>query len=180
MIQTFIEKNRKLLKSYCLAARIIGWVLLIQGNIGVVLLALPIISIADWHISSLPYVHFMLIVILQFMFLGLLLLGVAQFLRYLFESEYHPGWILRNGTKILYVCAVILVSVHFLQYFLSLPMINNAKVSLPMIDNAEGLSLLGLLLSFASPAMAKALILIGLGRVLSRVMPIIEEHKSLV
>ena len=45
--------------------------------------------------------------ILMFM-LGLVLLGVWQFIRYLTEPDYKPGRLLLNGNKILYLYSVIL------------------------------------------------------------------------
>ena len=33
---------------------------------------------------------------------GLLALGIAQLIKYLLETDYKPGWILRNADKLLY------------------------------------------------------------------------------
>ena len=100
-MNTFIEKNKGLLKFYCVAARIIGWVLLIRA-------ATETVSILSGYSSfSIPFV--MPITILIRILIGLVVLGVAQFIRYLLETEYKPGWILRHGEKILYLYAVLRV-----------------------------------------------------------------------
>jgi len=158
----FIEKNRRLLRFYCVAARIIGWVLLTVPGI---------IALVEVLKGSLPGGNKLLIlmvraVVLNFMFLGLIALGVAQFIRYVFERQYQPGWILRNADKILYVYAVLIVLGAVWQC-----------VSQTMITYSLFFSFL---VTWLLPAIAKALILTGLGQILRRILPVIEESRTLV
>lgn len=189
----FIEKNRRLLQFYCVAARVIGWMLIVLAVIGI----LVIESYLSWlrSASEKSYIHdrylgFYIVPIQFFYFtLGLVALVVAQLIQYLIEREYKAGWILRHGDKILYACAVLLVGsavvnsvrnfdrlIWFLErgdpgvwswmYFV-----------LPerYIWSWRFFLLLPVLL-----AIAKALILVGLGQIWRRIIPIIEESKTLV
>lgn len=155
----FIEKNRRLLKIYCVVARIIGWGLLITAGI--------------WAISILSgYVLLRTaspaftepIIILTRIVIGLGMLGTAQFIRFLYETEYQPGWILRYLEKILYLYAVIrIVSIVFLLFYFS-----NLNFLLRYIF-FTGL-----------PDLAGPFIAVGLGQILRRLLPVIEESRTLV
>ena len=161
-MNTFIEKNKGLLKFYCIAARIIGWVLLITaGN--------QTVSTLSGHSNfSIPFV--MPITIFIHILIGLVVLGVAQFIRYLFETEYKPGWILRYGEKILYLYAVLRVIRIVFLFF----------VDARTMGDSIHYSPWGFLVANGLPVVASALILVGLAQILRRVMPIIEESKTLV
>ena len=102
----FIEKNRRLLHFYCIAARIIGWLILILGGIGILTLL-----VKQWQVGwshgvaiegSLGIFQRSWFALMSY---GLAALGVAQFIRYLFDRNYQQGWILRYADKILYVFA---------------------------------------------------------------------------
>jgi len=85
-----IEKNRGLLRFYCIAARTIGWILIIVG---------PLSAIVSLFIGLpggerlRPYMLYRLSeqLILGFVLLGLVMLSLAQFVRYLYENDYQPG-----------------------------------------------------------------------------------------
>ncbi len=158
----FIDKNKGLLKFYCVAARIIGWVLLITAGIRTVEI------LSGYSSFSIPF--FMPIIIFTRILIGLVVLGVAQFIRYLFETEYKPGWILRHGEKILYLYAALrVIRITFILFGDAKRMGDSIYYSLWESLVANGL-----------PVVASALILVGLAQILRRVMPIIEESKTLV
>ncbi len=161
-MNTFIENNKGLLKFYCVTARIIGWVLLITaGN--------QTVSTLSGHSSfSIPFV--MPITIFIHMLIGLVVLGVAQFIRYLFETEYKPGWILRHGEKVLYLYAVLRVIRIVFLFFVNARTMGDSIYYSPW----------GFLVLNGLPVVASALILVGLAQILRRVMPIIEESKTLI
>ena len=169
----FIEKNRALLKLYCIAAQIIGWVLLPGGCIWIILfLSGPrqsdIVARGDallYALSSMLY---------DFMFPGLIALGLAQFIRYLFGSEHKPGGILRHGEKIFYMYAGFLIVKTFLRH------VWYTHVWYAGIIGESTFSRLLFMQPFILPTVAKALILVGLGQVLRRILPVIEESKTLV
>ena len=160
----FIKQHQRLLHFYCDAARGIGWMLLI-GAVGTLLY----ISVrSNSQLGSLLYP--VLVAFLNSMPLALVLLGVGQFIRYLFDTECQPSWMLRNGASVLYACAVIvLVSCVSQQLWYS-----------SLMKNVSNPLLLARLVSTAIPALAKALILVGLGQILQRVLPVLEESKTLV
>jgi hypothetical protein len=158
----FIEKNKGLLKFYCVAARIIGWVLLITASIETVS------TLSGYSRSSIPFV--MPITIFINILIGVVVLGVAQFIRYLCETEYKPGWILHHGDKTLYLYAVLRVIRIVFLFF----------VDARTMGDSIHYSPWGFLVANVLPVVASALILVGLAQILRRVMPIIEEAKTLV
>lgn len=158
----FIEKNRRLLKLYCVAARIIGWILLITACTWTVSI------LSGYGRSSMPFV--MPITIFIRILVGLVVLGVAQFIRYLFDREYQAGWILRHGEKILYLYAALrVIRIAFLLFL-------DAK----KMGDSVYYSPWGFLVLNGLPVVAGALILVGLAQILQRIMPVIEESKTLV
>ncbi|OHB78944.1 MAG: hypothetical protein A2Z25_21450 [Planctomycetes bacterium RBG_16_55_9] len=168
-MNAFIEQNRGLLRTYCIGARIIGWALLIAAPIGT---CMALSGKSAFTENVLGILYMLQALLLNFMLLGLVLLGVAQFIRYLFEADNEPGWILLHGTTVLYVAAVIVLFgcvVNFLFYTFFTYTMHSGRISL-----------LPRFLSLSIPAAAKILILVGLGQILRRAMPIIEESKTLV
>ena len=108
--------------------------------------------------------------VVGFVLLGFILLGLAQFVRYLYESEYQPGWILRHGDKILYVYALGLIIGPILHYLFQ-----------TKIFGYTGTVDLFLFLSGALvPAIARTLIFVGMAQILKRMVPMVEESKTLV
>jgi hypothetical protein len=182
----FIEKNKGLFRVYYLAARIIGWALLLLplltiawmllltglGGIGVSLWTQPAYpSYWRWPEHTLLYGQVDLFSpVIAFVLPGLLVLGLAQFIRYLSERNYRPGWVLRCAEGILYLYAVVLI-VHAVW-----SNIFSSKLVVPEMN----LSVVPVTISSLLITAAKATILIGLGQILARVMPVIEESKTLV
>lgn len=107
--------------------------------------------------------------ILGFALLGLVMLSLAQFVRYLYEHNYQPGWILRHADKALYLYgAGLIVS----------PIVYHCFQMTIQSDNPTDTLLF--LMSAELPALARGLIFIGMGLVLRRMVPIVEESKTLV
>ena len=172
----FIEENRQLLEFYCTAARIFGWVLICGGTIWFLLFVLVTLAVNDaageigWPHTLDNFVYSTSSFVFEFAMLGLIALLVAQLIRYILESKYTPGYVLRFGDKILYVYAALLTVQNILIYYILhlglLSKLNPGRFLLaqPLIV----------------PLAAKILILVGLSQILRRLMPIIEESKSLV
>jgi len=165
----FIEKNRALLHSYHIVARIIGWLLLITAIVLVVMKSISGFTGNQEYQSFMTYL-FCQEIIVGYMLLALILLGLAQFVRYLYESEYQPGSILRHGDKILYLYALGLFVGPILRYYFQIKLIGYQGTA----------SLFIVLSTTVVPAIAKALIFVGMARVLKRMVPVIEESKTLV
>ena len=161
----FIEKNKRLLNIYCVTARVIGWTILVAVGVWVALI------LAGLGGSNQDSKGFLLRSVPAFIFAymlpGLITLGVAQFMQYLFEREYRPGWILRYGDKILYLYAVAQIVFDVLRHVHAVKIFAHLQVwpmtVLPMLLLA-----------------AKVLILVGLAQMLRRLLPVIEESKTLV
>ena len=165
----FIEKNRSLLRSYCIITRIVGWLLLIIAIVLVIVKPLSGFSVSEEHRFFMIYMLCQQIV-LGYVLLAIVLLGLAQFVRYISESKYQPGMILSHGGKVLYLYAVALIASPFLTYYFQMK-----AIGYPGTNSIFLYSLSALL-----PAVAKALIYIGMAKVLKRMMPMVEESKTLV
>jgi len=168
-MNAFVEKNRRLLKIYCVAARTIGRVLLIVAAVIAVVKLFSGFSVDDQLRSYMLYLLCQQLT-LSFVLLGLVLLGLAQFVRYLSENDYQPGWIFRHGDKVLYLYAAALIISPFLDYYFQMT----------VIRNVSAVSLLLYFLSAVLPAVAKALIFVGMAQILKRIVPMIEESRTLV
>ena len=165
----FIEKNRRLLKFYCVAARVIGWVLVILSAIPALLIPYIISGVFhEYPGGILPMLGALLEVLFGRLPLGVIVLGVAQLIRYVSESKYQPGWLLRHGTGILYLFAVLKFVGSVVRYFFLIPEIE------PVNSFSFEIKI------YLLVDVAKILILIGLADILKRVMPVIEESKTLV
>jgi hypothetical protein len=172
-MKEFIEKNRRLLKFYCVGARTIGWILLLSTPIRIALMLL--LSGGSWPEGYGDPLNYILSPSsISLMMFGVVVLGVGQFIRYVFETEYEQGWILRHGVTILYLCAVVNIALAGVMIL----MIFNSSGDVPR--QARMLLRILWVLHGLIPFLAKALLLVGLGRILQRIMPVIEESKTLV
>ena len=172
----FIEKNRQLLRFYCLAARIFGWVLICGGTIWFLLFVLVILAVNDaagsigWPHTSENFLYACKSFVFEFVLPGLIALLVAQLIRYMLENEYTPGRILRYGDKVLYVYAALLIGQNVLIYYI---------LHVVLLEkNSPGRLLL--VQPLVVPLATKILILVGLGQILRRILLVIEESKTLV
>ncbi len=164
----FIEKNRSLLSSYRIGARITGWLLLIIAL--VIAVVKPLSGFDNNQFRFHMIYRLCQQTVVGYVLLALILLGLAQFVRYQFESEYQPGLILRHGDKVLYIYAIALIVS---------PIIDN-YLRMKEIGYIGTVNLLMFTIAVILPAIAKALIFIGMAKVLKRMVPVIEESKTLV
>ena len=168
----FIEKNKKLLKFYHTALQLSGWLYLILGLCGyggIIILARTIGSKA--FESTALNTSFRSSSLILF---GLLGLGIAQLIRYLYDRNYKPGFILRHGSKFLYIYIILIFAFMVVRNIVTAKYMADAN-----IQNSNTIYFSTLVASIVLFT-AQALILIGVAQFLKRVMPIIEEHKSLV
>ena len=168
----FIEKNKKLLKFYHTALRLSGWLLLAFGlcNYGITIILARSLSPKVFGLVALnlPLRSSYLI------FFSLLGLGIAQLIRYIYDSNYKPGRILRHGDKFIYIYIIL--------FFAFMVVRNIFAIKYIADSNIQNSSIIYFSTLIASVALfvAKALVLIGLAQFLKRVMPVIEESKTLV
>jgi hypothetical protein len=170
-MNTFIQKNKKLLKFYYIVLRLSGWGLLIFSLISPVVMFI-LTKNSDAFVKE-EIVKIALLHYFSLMFLGLFGIGLAQLLKYLFDSNYKPGFILSHGNKIIYAYVIftfIISSKHIIGF-----------VRYLRLSDMEGqLIFLSNFITYAVYFIAKAFILIGLAQFLKRLLPIIEEQKTLV
>ncbi|MHC4437019.1 MAG: hypothetical protein ACYS3S_06650 [Planctomycetota bacterium] len=167
----FIKQNRRLLKFYCTAALIIGWLLFAGGFLWFIPTIMSL-NINDLYKGADAILYAVSAMLFDFLLPGLIALGVVQFIRYLFEDTTKPGRILRNAHWFFYIYAVFLVVITYLQYFW------NITWYAEVIESET--SRLLFIQPFLLPTVAKVLILVGLGHILRRIIPVIEESKTLV
>ncbi|UCG56879.1 MAG: hypothetical protein JSU70_18680 [Phycisphaerales bacterium] len=168
----FVEKNRGLLRFYCIAARTMGWTLIIVAPLLAIVglfIGLPVIGLPSGE-RLRPWMLYRLSeqVILDLL-LGLVMLGLAQFVRYSYENDCQPGWILRHGDKALYSYAAGVIVSPIVWYFFQMT-----------IHSRDLTDTLWFFVSGELPALGRGLIYVGIGQVLRRMVPIIEESKTLV
>ncbi|MDD5459150.1 MAG: hypothetical protein PHF37_07140 [Phycisphaerae bacterium] len=171
MVQTFIEKNRKLLRFYYWAARIGGWFFLFMAILTGIGKSIALATrIGDWQEfnrfaqTDVPWGMFS-----NVLPTGLLILGVAQLIRYLLETDSKPRWILRNADKLLYAYTAILTiyycwvgTAEVLRHF-------NEPYDFPWR-----------MIALAVFIVVKLLALVGIAEILRRMLPMVEESRTLV
>lgn len=168
MMNQISEQNRRWLHIYGKVARVFA---------GVILLVLAITFVVSWAKGNYGNwqqqgpietpVRFILWLVFN-LIPPIFALGVAQLITYVLEEQEQPGWILRHLDKVLYFYAILLIV--YQVWFLK-------RTGQGFIGGMPGL---WFVLYPLFPTIAKALVLVGLGLLLRRVLSIIEESKTLV
>ena len=172
----FIEQNRQLLKFYRIAARIIGWVLICGGTIWFSIYLFCILAAMDaagelvWPPALKNVIYSSSSYVFEFLFPGLLAIIVAQLIAYIIADESKRPWLLQYGQFILYAFVVLVIGKAILQYCLWHGIVFEG-------ENAAGLLFIQPLIV---PVAAKALIIVALAQAFRRILPVIEESKTLV
>jgi hypothetical protein len=183
-LKQVVETNRGLLQLYSALSRLTGWLLIVWGCglwgmglwLAVTTTKTEFVNPVTRESISLLEVFFkgyilepLSIAILP----GLLALMVAQLLRFILAEKTRPGWLLRNGEKVLYLAIAIVL-------FNAIPAWHLGNI-LRVEDYVTTLALsLGGLSPHLLLAAARLMILIALAQALRRVMPMIEESKSII
>jgi len=181
MVQ-FIEKHRRLLQAYCLIARILGWFLVLGGVFwffAIARLNLVEVPKTDEQLIDL-FLYILNSLAYDFVIPGFLAFAVAGLLDYLLRPEAKPRLILRMTDKLCYIYAIFLTWRFYVTvltfgddtWFINLKLLTVSEMS----ESARILLVQPLLV----PTVAKVLLLIGVGMILHRLLPVIEESKTLV
>jgi hypothetical protein len=186
MVQ-FIEKHRRLLQAYCLIARILGWLLILGGVFWVFAIGkiwefafVKIMGIEEQQPDFILYsaLTFALYIassfIYDFVILGFLAFAIAGLLDYLLRPEAKPPLILGMTDKLCYIYAIFLI----LKAYVASSWFVKFKF-LAISETSESARIL-LVQPLLAPTLAKVLLLIGVGMILHRLLPVIEESKTLV
>ena len=171
MIQTFIEENKKLLRFYYWAMRIGGWVFLALVFLVTAGNSVALASrLGDWQEFNrylqhdVPWGTFS-----KGLPIGLLALGIAQLIRYLLKTDHKPDWILRNADKLFYTYTIILIGYYCWR--------GATEVILHFSEPYDFPARLILLVLFI---LIQLLVLVGVAEILRRLLPMIEESRTLV
>lgn len=172
---SFVAENKKLLRFYWKAAYSFGWGLLFAGVLLFLIFTIVLLVINDaagereW--TGLNKSVYLAIIGLLFNFFipGLISLCISQMIRFILEAEYKGGWILRHGHWILYCSGIAVLA----QLILATSFISK------MPGHSAVTALMSSTFSIV-PTLAKIMILFGLGEILRRVLPIIDESRTLV
>jgi hypothetical protein len=173
-----VEKNRPYLEIYCTLSRLMGWVLLVSGGVLFFINGLQLASQIDQMIGTGHLTKFdaaLVTIPLQRMIQpGLLILLVAHLLRYILGKSAEPGWFLSAGKTILYLLSTtILFDLVPAGWYLQ-----------DLWSGKDHSLILAFLFGGTYPnlliVIAKMTAFIGLAQALRRVLPMIEEAKSLV
>ena len=168
-----IKKNRRLLHFYCEILRTIASVILILSFLAVFAMTIfALLSKFGYWPATKPF-NMAIITWLPSYLKAILfwigILGLAQFVRYLYENDYQPGWILRHGDMFFYLYALLTILGAIWVY-----KTNYHSPSLSVRVNMISV------FSIVVKVMVKVMVLVGLGRILRHLMPVIEESKALV
>jgi hypothetical protein len=168
----FIEKNRRLLHFYCETLRTIGLLILILGVVGVcaIMMLVLLSKFGVWYApESFEMIIAMPLGAFKIFFIGIGIRGLMQFIRYLVERDYKPGWILRHGEMFFYLYALLTVLSVVWMYTIAPSYLPPSLYTRVFFIIVAALS-----------TTVKVLILVGLGQILRRLIPVIEESKMLV
>jgi hypothetical protein len=168
----FIEKNKRSLRFLCDALHSIGQVVLVLGMLGVfAIITLLLLSKFGYWRAPEGFKFFLKMLPLgafNILFIGIGVLGLSQFIKYLVDKDYKPGWILRHGELFCYLYALLTVLSVVWVYTIN-PFDHSEHMN-------KGLPILIVVFSTT----VRVLILVGLGQILRRILPMIEESKTLV
>jgi hypothetical protein len=175
-MNAIVERNKTLLRFYERAAQVVGWALLCGGIVWLLMFIFWVLAAADaagdrqWPGLARNAGYAVSTFVLSFLVPGCVALLIAEFARYMLGAEGRPGLLLRHGDWILYACGVIVASE-------TLVCLMGWGIAGARDPDQAGLLFAGPVLV---PLLAKVLICIALGQVLGRVLPIIDESKTLV
>ena len=167
--QKLAPEGKKLLGLLCKAVQVIGWVVVAGGVFWFIrLVSGPSGKLTEGSAGIEELLTMISWFAFDFVFIGLAAVILAQLARYALGRENKAGLLLRCGDKILYFFAFLGVLWAFFRVRLNIELIQDASFRLLYVQ------------PLILPTIAKALILVGLGQILKRIMPVIEEYKSLV
>jgi hypothetical protein len=179
MVQ-FIEKHRRLLQAYCLIARILGWLLILGGIFWLFAIVKIVEQQADRPYSSVSgdkiielANYFAFSFVYDFVIPGFLAFAVAGLLDYLLSPKAKPPLILGMTDKLCYLYAAFVIYKAISYNFW-------LHAKFPEITASSESAYILLVQPLLVPTVAKVLLLIGVGMILHRLLPIIEESKTLV
>ena len=163
MLNNVIEKNKQFLRVCSKVAKLTGLFLLVFTVIQIA----GAIFLIFQHGRPLEYDSFLYLRVYKWAFTALLLLGINQLIKCLIETEFKPNWILRHSDIIIYIYAFCLFITFTYNMIMEWPNQNYGHPWLTMIF-------------FIVSMLIKMLLWVSFGQVMQRIVPIIEESRTLV
>lgn len=176
-METHTQAKRQMLTRICGLAQLAGWGMILLGILELATGLYTVMANVDVQVS----IHDRLVPGGDIL-IGVLVLGMAQFIRFVVEEDTRPRWILRKGHIILGLFALFVL-------------LSGSVSTWPMLSNlwevfrttpAENMIPLGRELGLASalfmcllPPLTKALCVLGIAAMLRTVLPVLAESKTL-
>ena len=164
MLHNFI-KNERFLRFYGNLAEFLGWLLLLLCAINIISFSFTLPKATSGQYVPNLYNVVLLKLIFKLFTVGLLF-GINQFIKCLIVPDFTPNWILQAADKIIYLYAALL----FINFIYNIIFPNKTIY----------LSSIGTLVFSGIFTFIKILLWIGAAMALKRIIPIIQESKSLV
>jgi hypothetical protein len=179
-MKEFIERNSRLLRVYCIIARVIGWFLILGGIVWLFAVSKGFWSSvaskqaeANFGFHTVFFgVYLASSFLYDFVIPGFLAFAIGGLLDYLLRPKARVPLILGMMDKLCYVYAIILVMKAFIVYKGLVKFLAISEMS----ESTRTIFVQPLL----GPTLAKVLLLVGVGMILHRLLPVIEESKTLV
>jgi hypothetical protein len=175
----FIEKNSRLLRIYCVVAKCVGWFLLLAGTLWLAFAISGIYTINAGQSGTAQQRELLEISTyvsvthaFDFVIPGLLAFSISQLLVYVIRPEVKAGLMLRLADKLCYIYVAVLIVEVFLGVYL---FFTNPK----FLEISQGYRAI-FIQPFLNPLPAKIILLIGAGMIIRRLLPVIDESKTLV
>jgi hypothetical protein len=174
----FIEKNSRLLRTYCVVAKCVGWFLLLVGTLWFAYAIWGIYTINAGQITtaqqreSIEISTFSVTHAFDFVIPGLLAFSISQLLVYIIRPEVKAGLMLRLADKLCYIYVVVLIVGAFATA--------NSWFANPQFVEVSQRYRMLFIQPLLSPLPAKIILLIGAGMIIRRLLPVIDESKTLV
>ena len=160
-ISVVSDKNRRFLRMCRIGIRVVGWLVAAGGAAYTVMVCAGLARPASGAMQMM-----WLFAAAGMFLLGIIAIGLAQMIGLVLADYATPGWILRHCDKILYLYAATGLLAQLASVYLVKTQMQG-DVWLACLPQTL----------FAA---AKALVIVGLGLVLRRVIPMVEESKTLV
>ena len=178
-MHTIIENNRSKLRYFGRTSRVLGWATLLATTVWV--LSLVWVLLED---SQMLFPEYYRNLIdrhnpLKAVFIAILALGLSQFSRYLLGIDQKPGWILHHGGVLLYLYVLSTLFLGRIIDHVPIPGIDPSTFGIS--GGISGFEILhsGVRISVLIIWAAKIIVLFGLAELLRRILPIIEESRTL-
>ena len=170
-MNNFIEQNRKLLLFYYWASRIGGWIFLSIATLAVVGNSIALVSrMSDWDEFRRFCQHDMnWAMFSEILPTGLVAIGISQLIWYLLETDHKARWVLRHAHQLLYTYTAILIG-----YYCWAGTIDVLRHFDEPYDFPLRMILLVVFIFI------KLLALVGVAEILRRMLPVIDESRTLV